>query len=253
MDTHDIQNLIAPLNLDVDIQTKGKKITITLKKGDIFSFSKQAEQAEVIVEALRIHSFKGFRLIEIYGNTFCLSRLKQLFVNRNGHIQSDLDRLMRTVIVTLATFAPIFLGLSFIAIQRTEQEAKKGTNFSPNFTPQPIQPTSIPTISAISNTSQPQPVSSSPTLEEKLAVVDGNSPTTSTQYSYYLNLLETRCKEDRARLADITVSTVGIIKRKGSQVSNLEVLRSVENVTRSMSSDGFDCTEIFALITTAVK
>lgn len=90
---------------------------------------------------------------------------------------------------------------------------------------------------------------SKPSIENKLAVIDGNSAPTDADLAPYraaLGELRRKCKNTRQELSDFTVRTQEILRKNGSPGSSL--LKILEGIGGSIPR-GYphrDCSELFA-------
>jgi hypothetical protein len=110
----------------------------------------------------------------------------------------------------------------------------------------PARSSSAPPSQNTPSASQPSNTQPDNRPEDLLAKIDG-APGSGETYARLLDSAETKCSENRMKIADMTVKAVEIAREEGNQTNNLDMLNGLNNALQPLESKT-NCAEILTAI-----
>jgi hypothetical protein len=113
------------------------------------------------------------------------------------------------------------------------------------------------TLLATSTQAQNVTVGSTSPPEAKMAAMDTHSTSvpqaTLRQYGALLNSVDTKCKEDRAQIANMVAKGVELLEKKGVTMTYLKFLQSLDGaMPKGSEALNLSCAEMSALLVTMI-
>ena len=236
-----IQDIVSASGLTVKVSSVGKSLIIKMNRTEInTSIPNYGQLFLKIRSELKTDVLKGFNNLLI---TF----------NFEGNIKSEWERqdnineagnitLNKEDVIYLSVFVAIlivgFSGCSYL--------------FNP---PRNVETISSPSNLSLSTSNPSNPSLSTSSPEYLLAGIDKQSKDVSASelapYTQALDQLESKCRESRMALADMSAATKEILTKKGAKATNLELLNGVYQAVQPYENPQ-KCAAGFALFATYV-